>query len=282
MALRDQPYIPLYVQDFLTDEKLADCSAASTGVYIRLMCLMHKSEYYGRILLKQKYKQTTKQVKNFASQLAKQMPYDYHTVESALEELLEAKVLIEERVSLTEDGQNHKEPVIAKDLSEEYVFLTQKRMVKDGEISEKRAKAGKKGGDTSMNLLKQKNKFASNFAQAKSQANSENENENENMEGGVGETKNFEHPESVFENSFEIAKRLKKTTYIGEVGMITGHSSETVIIKEMDVFCNELKARAELLKTEKDFRKHFLNWLKIKVKNKEIEYEKPKEVTVFK
>lgn len=26
MALRDQPYLPLYVQDFLTDEKLRECS----------------------------------------------------------------------------------------------------------------------------------------------------------------------------------------------------------------------------------------------------------------
>ena len=91
-----------------------------------------------------------------------------------------------------------------------------------------------------------------------------NGNGNGNKEGGVGETKNFEHPESVFENSFEIAKRLIETTYIGEVGMITGCSSEAVIIKEMDAFCNELKARTELVKTEKDFRKHFLNWLKLK------------------
>ena len=39
MALRDQPYLPLYVLDFLVDEKLAYCSAESTGVYIRLMCM---------------------------------------------------------------------------------------------------------------------------------------------------------------------------------------------------------------------------------------------------
>ena len=44
MALRDQPYIPLYVQDFMTDEKLSECSAESTGVYIRVMCIMHKSQ----------------------------------------------------------------------------------------------------------------------------------------------------------------------------------------------------------------------------------------------
>ena len=59
MALRDQPYLPLYVQDFLTDEKLIECSASATGVYIRVMCIMHKSDPYGMILLKQKDKQTS-------------------------------------------------------------------------------------------------------------------------------------------------------------------------------------------------------------------------------
>ena len=57
MALRNQPYFPLYVQDFMTDEKLNECSAKANGIYIRLMCIMHKSEEYGTILLKQKYKQ---------------------------------------------------------------------------------------------------------------------------------------------------------------------------------------------------------------------------------
>jgi hypothetical protein len=66
MALRDQPYIPLYIQDFLTDEKLIECSAQATGVYVRLMCIMHKSEDYGKILLRQKDKQKPKQIENFA------------------------------------------------------------------------------------------------------------------------------------------------------------------------------------------------------------------------
>lgn len=82
MALRNQPYFPLYVQDFMTDEKLNECSAKANGIYIRLMCIMHKSEEYGTILLKQKYKQNesksenlleqkSKQVSEFASQLSK-------------------------------------------------------------------------------------------------------------------------------------------------------------------------------------------------------------------
>ena len=70
MARRDQPYLPLYVQDFLTDEKLIECSAESTGVYIRLLCIMHKSQEYGRILLKQKDKQSESKLSDFAFKLS--------------------------------------------------------------------------------------------------------------------------------------------------------------------------------------------------------------------
>lgn len=148
MALRDQPYIPLYIQDFLTDEKLMECSASTTGVYIRLMCVMHKSEKYGTILLRQKFKQKDKQISNFATQIAKHFPYDFDCIFAALTELIEEKVLI-----------------IEGDL------LIQKRMVKDSEISEKRAKAGKKGGDATNKSKPKQQKFAT----AKTVANSENE-----------------------------------------------------------------------------------------------------------
>lgn len=153
MALRDQPYLPLYVQDFLTDEKLAECSAQSTGVYIRIMCLMHKSEEYGTILLKQRHKQTSEQIKNFALLLLKHLPYELDVIHSSLTELVEEGVLI-----------------IEGDL------LIQKRMVKDANISISRAVSGQKGGN---NSLGKKPKTDKNFAQAKTQANSESEYEND-------------------------------------------------------------------------------------------------------
>lgn len=142
MALRDQPYIPLYIQDFLTDEKLIECSAKATGVYARLMCIMHKSEEYGKILLKQKDKQSTKQIENFAVKLGKQMPYPQQEVLDSLTELISENVL-------TIEGD----------------FLVQKRMVKDNLLSLKRAEAGSKGG-----------KFAQAKAKPKVVATSENEN----------------------------------------------------------------------------------------------------------
>lgn len=162
MALRNQPYMPLYVNDFLTDEKLNECSAKSTGVYIKIMCLMHKSEEYGVILLKQKDKQKGKQkndiCSDFAYKLAKLLPFDEDEIYEALIELTTEKVL-----HINDDK------------------LIQKRMVKDCEISEKRALAGSQGGKSTTNFAQAKRQAK---GKAKSRANSEyiyvNENDNVN------------------------------------------------------------------------------------------------------
>lgn len=157
MALRDQPYFPLYVQDYLTDEKLNMCSASSQGVYIKLLCIFHKSDSYGGILLKQKDKQKSSVTLNFAFKLAKLLPFDLQVISSALNELIDEKVLI------IEDD-----------------FLYQKRMIKDNELSIERAKNGKKGGKTTQKKHKE-------FAKAKPKANSENEDESKNEDDIVKE-----------------------------------------------------------------------------------------------
>jgi uncharacterized protein YdaU (DUF1376 family) len=152
MALRNKPYLPLYVQDYMTDEKLAQCSALAHGVYIQLMCVMHKSEHYGKILLKQKDKQKEQQVENFATKVAKQMPFNIGVIIDGLTELLDEKVLVI-------DGD----------------FLIQKRMVKDNEISEKRSESGGKGGkETAKKFPKAKSKAK---PKAKTAANRDNDND---------------------------------------------------------------------------------------------------------
>ncbi len=144
MALRrNQPYLPLYVNDFMIDEKLAECSAAATGVYIRIMCLMHKSEEYGKVLLKQTDKQTENVCLNFACKLSRNFPYTSEVINGALSELLLNKVLCIE-------GD----------------YLVQRRMVKDGILSSKRSEIGAKGG------LKTQSK-GKTFAKAKHQANTD-------------------------------------------------------------------------------------------------------------
>ena len=156
MALRDQPYLPLYVQDFLTDEKLIECSAQSTGVYIRLICIMHKSEEYGTILLKQKDKHLLKPIKNFSLKLDRQMPYSKDVIENSLTELLEENVI-------SIDGDK----------------IVQKRMVKDNVVSNKRAEAGRKGGKITQFDKANVQASATISAKANVQATSEYEYEDE-------------------------------------------------------------------------------------------------------
>lgn len=161
MALRNQPYLPLYVQDFLTDEKLRECSAQTVGVYIMIMCLMHKSQEYGKISLSKFDKRTDNITNDFATKLMKHLPFPFHTVTCSLEELLDRDVLTMENEA-----------------------IIQKRMVKDNVISEKRAASGKKGGITT-----QSKDFAKANALAKVEANTENENENEGLDVLLLDTK---------------------------------------------------------------------------------------------
>ncbi len=217
MALRNQPYIPLYVQDFLTDEKLMECSASATGIYIRLMCVMHKSETYGTILLKQKDKQNDKQILNFAYKVAKFLPYDLPTIVSGIEELLSENVI-------QIDGD----------------LMIQKRMYKDGIISDKRASAGSNGGKKTAKKLKD---FATAKTKANTQANSEYENEveyeaeikNEIVKKDKIEKINFQEIISVFNS---VCNRLPKVEKITEQRkkMISARIKETSLETLGNVF----------------------------------------------
>ena len=141
MALRNQPYIPLYVQDYLTDEKLNMCSAATQGIYIKIMCFLHKSDTYGAILFKQnqskEIKQNFSEKKYFAYVIQKQIGFSDDEISFALDELLENKVLL---ISKTDTS----------------CILFQKRMVHDFRISCKRSKIAIEGGGNPV-LIKQNN-----------------------------------------------------------------------------------------------------------------------------
>lgn len=126
MALKDQPYFPLYVHDIMADEKLIECSAETHGVYLRLLCLLHKEEDYGSIKLKAKYKQTESKIEAFACLLERRMPFSFDEINRSLSELIEYDVI-------QFNGEK----------------LSQKRMVKDGDVSVKRARAGAIGGQSS-------------------------------------------------------------------------------------------------------------------------------------
>lgn len=178
MALRDQPYFPFYVQDYLTDEKLSCCSLSSQGVLTRILCIFHKSENYGGILFKQIPKQNFSSIEYFVFIISKQIGCSISDVTLALEELLFFKVLKIEKL----DGVD---------------FLMQKRMVKDNDISMKRSESAKKGGGNP-NLVNTKNKLhAKNLFKQIHKQNTEDEyvyeNEDENIKKKVDKKFNFKN-----------------------------------------------------------------------------------------
>ena len=111
--------------DFLTDEKLRECSAESVGVYIMLMCVMHKQEEYGTIALREKDRKSADIISDFSAKLAKHLPFGEGVIYRAIQELLAEGVV-------RKDGEK----------------LIQKRMVRDADISDKRSTAGRKGSAT--------------------------------------------------------------------------------------------------------------------------------------
>ena len=123
MALTNQPYIPLYVRDWLTSNKLKVCSSSAHGLLINLMCIIHKEDEYGTLLLKQNFKECSDICLNFASYLARLLPFDRGEIFTSLQELLSENVLI-----IEEDK------------------LICNRMINDAILSNKRARSGSEGG----------------------------------------------------------------------------------------------------------------------------------------
>lgn len=123
-SLRNSPYLPLFVDAFVSDEKLNECSASANGVYIRILCLMHKSDDYGRIALLVRAPGQEDLVASFADKLSRHMPFQWQVIYDALTELLTAGVLY-----IDEDGP----------------CLCQKRMIRDARISEQRSTSGRLG-----------------------------------------------------------------------------------------------------------------------------------------
>ena len=194
---RAQPYLPLYVQDVLTDPHLCACSASACGVYLYLLCVFHKQEEYGVYRL---WDEPSNEdvFPLFAAQLSRQMPLSAGEIEPALRELVRRNVLLLEQNSL-----------ICPD------------MVRQNAVSVQRAAAGQKGGSkTQSKKSGTKESFASAFALAKSEANSENEieieSENEidkkrieGVKGEEGEPNRFEQTWQVYPRKVEKAAARK-------------------------------------------------------------------------
>jgi hypothetical protein len=146
MSLRTRPYFPLYVQDYLTDEKLSCCTLSTQGIYIRILCVFHKSETYGGILFKQIPKQTYSSIQYFAFIISKQIGCCSSDVADAIEELLFFDVLKTKQINGID-------------------FIYQKRMESDGNLSNIRAESAKKGGGNPSLKSKKEDLFIQNDKQ---------------------------------------------------------------------------------------------------------------------
>ena len=230
MALRDQPYLPLYIKDFLSDEKLREASAESVGVYIMIMCVMHKSDEYGVILLSQKDKQKETTCLNFADKLARHLPFKIEVINKSIEELVSLSILKIE-------GDK----------------LMQLRMVKDNSISIKRSASGKLGV------------FAKANHSAKEEANTAiaivNENATEN------EVKILQQLDVVNPKIFEKIEKeiLNSGIWIDDTAR---HYKVTVdfVNQKLHEFLGDVKLRGDEEKGLKEIKKHFINWFKLEIK----------------
>lgn len=249
MALRDQPYLPLYVQDYLTDEKLNMCSPATQGVYIKIMCLFHKSETYGGILLKQKDKQDKNICLNFALKFARLLPFTLLELTNAITELLDENVL-------QIDGD----------------FLYQKRMVRDNKISEMRSKSGSKGGKNTQGRIKEQKE---NFAKAKSEANSEIENENENISSFNLSNKDTTLKEEAKFDYFKLKSQVQVVETIYRKTVLSKKFPVTMdkFNELLDDFIALRQMDDKPPKNQIDYTQHFENWVAIQVKKPENHYK---------
>ena len=233
MALRDQPYIPLYVDDYLTDEKLNMCSASTQGVYIKILCILHKQTEYGKLLLKQKEKQDLNICLNFASKFAKILPFTVDVILPAIEELIEEEILIV-------DGD----------------CIYQKRMVKDNYLSLIKAKNGSKGGIKTQ----EKNK---EFAKAKNEANTVNEIEID-IDNSFTNSSNYTSPEKekieplTFSQCIE---KMKSDEKLKEDNYFINKIPLTDFNEYLEIFARTKKTENEMERVDyMDKYKYFINW----------------------
>lgn len=229
MALRNQPYFPLYVQDYLTDEKLNMCSWATQGIYIKILCVLHKQESYGSILFKQNSKQNESKINFFASILIKNLPCQLSDMIEALNELIDNQVLYIDNIG-----------------------LHQKRMVKDGEISDKRSKAGRKGGGNP-NLFKQNSK----------QTDKQNTEYEYEYEDNINNNLYSLEEEKRLKEKFEYFHEWMHQQSVMDRLAMNRNVSQKDIVHCINEFFDTCYASITDKKNKFEVEQYFLNWVKI-------------------
>lgn len=86
---RKRPWMKFWVADFANDVQLRECSAEATGVYIRIICLMHISDPYGTITVET----TSPAPIDFAKRIFRHTPYEIAVIHRSINELISNGVL---------------------------------------------------------------------------------------------------------------------------------------------------------------------------------------------
>lgn len=165
MGAKKLPFLQLFVDDYLADEKLGLCSLAARGLWMHLLCLMHKSDRRGYLQQANGQPCTTEQIARSAGCSADEAAH-------LLRELIDSGA-----ASATEHG-----------------VIFNRRMVHDERVRLAHSKAGQKGGKATAGLLKQN----SSKRPSKTAADSGNGNGIGVLEreGGAGEEETEHDPPS--------------------------------------------------------------------------------------
>jgi hypothetical protein len=203
-----KPWDKWYWQDYLADTGLAACSLAARGLWIEMLAIMARSEKKGYLLDgNQKMSEVV---------LARLARSTVDEIVPLLQELNEHKVF-----SMTEDG-----------------IIYNRRMVREAEISEKRAEAGKIGGLSK----KQKSSKAEANALARSVSASvyASEYNNKEEEKGMGKETSKAIPielptwidSNLWHDYLEMRKKIRKPATL---------RAQELVIKKLD----ELRAEGQ-------------------------------------
>lgn len=201
------------------------CTPAAHGIMINIMCVLHRENRYGRILLRQKFKQKDSSSLSFAKQLASLLPFTVEEIMPGFTELLNEQIL---RI----EGD----------------WLICDKMESLAILSETRAKAGKKGGEATAKKEKK-------LAKANGAANSETEIKTEIV------NKDIYTKEEI---SKFISEALKDDIWLEATQMLYRLTNNIDVMKYLlsQFAADVISKKKPKHKNADDLKGHFSEWLK--------------------
>ena len=162
---RKLPYIHFYPNDWMSDENVRCCSIAARGLWIDLLCLMHKNEHRGYLSRPNGTPYSTEQIANMAG-ICQDFAIDL------LSELVDNGA-----ASKTDDG-----------------IIYNRRMVRETNLSRVRSQSGRLGGLTKWQNRWQNDSKVDGKIDGKMIASADNDNDNDNdneknIQRGMGREK---------------------------------------------------------------------------------------------